>query len=140
MVVETTLGAAFRIAAIPHAHVYGIDRRLVLGKRMEDEKFPYRLGVDPSLAERGIKAAPTPTMRRLEAQVNGRRDGRVCGEDGVSELEEGVAPTAEAFVERAAEADKSIVRFHDAPIMRSPTAPRISCPTLELKRNSPLKK
>jgi hypothetical protein len=32
---------------------------------MEDEKFPYRLGVDPSLAERGIKAAPAATMRWL---------------------------------------------------------------------------
>jgi len=75
MVVETTLGAAFRVAAIPHAHVYGIDRRLVPSKRMEGEKFPYGLSIDPSLAERGIKAAPTPTMLGLETQVNGRRDG-----------------------------------------------------------------
>ena len=65
MVVVAALGAAFRVAAIPNAHVYGIDRRLLLGKRMEDEEFPYRLGVDPSLAERSIKAAPAATMRLL---------------------------------------------------------------------------
>jgi hypothetical protein len=32
---------------------------------MEDEEFPYRLGVDPSLTERGIKTAPATTMRCL---------------------------------------------------------------------------
>jgi hypothetical protein len=33
----------------------------------------------------------------------------------------------EAFVERAAEGAKSIGRFHDAPIMRSPRVFRILC-------------
>ena len=66
--------------------------------------------------------------------MGGGRAGAVCGEDGVGEFEEGVAPTVEAFVERAAEAVESIVRFHDVSIMRSPTALRIPCPTLELKR------
>jgi hypothetical protein len=37
MVVET-LRAAFRLAAIPHANVYGVDRRLALSKRMAAEK------------------------------------------------------------------------------------------------------
>ena len=69
---------------------------------MEDEKFPYRLGVDPSLAERGIKATPTTTMRGLEAQVSRRKNSAVRGEDGVCELEEGISPAVEAFVERAA--------------------------------------
>jgi hypothetical protein len=55
---------------------------------------------------------------RLEAQVDGRRGGSVRTEDGVGELEEGVGPAVEAFVERAAEVAKSIGRFHDAPIMR----------------------
>jgi hypothetical protein len=40
MVVETTLGAAFRVAAIPHTNVYGVDRRFALSKRMADEKSP----------------------------------------------------------------------------------------------------
>jgi hypothetical protein len=65
-------------------------------------------------------------MRCLEAQVNGRRDA-IRGEEGVGELEEGVAPAVEAFVERATEGAKSIGRFHDAPIMRSPTVLRILC-------------
>ncbi len=50
--------------------------------------------------------------------MGGGRGSTVCGEDGVGELEEGVAPTVEALVERAAEAVESIGRFHDAPIMR----------------------
>jgi hypothetical protein len=41
-------------------------------------------------------------MRCLEAQVNGRRDA-IRGEEGVGELEEGVGPAVEAFVERATE-------------------------------------
>ncbi len=54
-------------------------------------------------------------MRRLKAQVSGRRGGggggvAVRGEDGVGELEEGVGPAVEAFVERAAEGVESIDR------------------------------
>jgi hypothetical protein len=79
MVVETTLGAAFRVTAIPHAHVYGIDRRLLLGKRMAGEQPPQSLGVDPFLAERSIKATPATTMRGLETQVGRRRNSAVGG-------------------------------------------------------------
>jgi hypothetical protein len=79
MVVETTLGAAFRVAAIPHANVYGIDRRLLLGKRMAGEQPLQSFGVDPSLAERGIKATPATTMPGLEAQVSRRRNSAVGG-------------------------------------------------------------
>jgi hypothetical protein len=66
-------------------------------------------------------------MLRLEAQVSRRRNGAIRGEDGVGELEEGVSPAVEAFVERAAEGAKSIERFHDAPIMHSPRVFRILC-------------
>jgi hypothetical protein len=38
MVVETTLRAAFGVTAIPHANVYGVDRRLAPSKRMAGEK------------------------------------------------------------------------------------------------------
>ena len=80
MVVETTLGAAFRVAAIPQAHVYGIDRRLLfLGERMAGEESAQSLDIDPSLAERGIKATPATTMRGLEAQVSRRRNSAVGG-------------------------------------------------------------
>ena len=59
--------------------------------------------------------------------MGGRRDGTVCGEDGVGELEESVCPAVEAFVERAAEGAKSIGRFHGVPIMHLPRAFRILC-------------
>jgi hypothetical protein len=57
--------------------------------------------------------------------VGGGRGGTVCGEDGVCELKEGVCPTVEAFVERAAEGAKSIGRFHGVPIMHPPRALRL---------------
>jgi hypothetical protein len=62
----------------------------------------------------------------LEAEVDGRRSGSVRAEDGVGKLEEGVAPSVEAFVERAAEGAKCIGRrFHNVPIMNPPRAFRI---------------
>jgi hypothetical protein len=70
---------------------------------MAGEQFPQGFGVDPPSPERGVKAAPAAAMRRFEAQVNGRRDGTVRGEDGVGELEEGDGPAVEAFVELATE-------------------------------------
>jgi hypothetical protein len=66
-------------------------------------------------------------MRRLEAQVGGGRGAAVRSKDSVGELEEGVSPAVEAFVERAAESAKSIGRFHDAPIMHSLGVFRILC-------------
>ena len=91
---------------------------------MAGEQPSEGLGVDPSPPERGVEAAPTPTMRGFEAQVNGRREGCIRGEDGVGELEESVAPGVEAFVEGVAEAEQSVGRFHDAHIMHSPTTLR----------------
>ncbi len=129
MIVVAALGAALRVAAIPHTHVYSKDRRCSApGKRIAGDQIAQGFSVDPSSPERGVKAAPAAAMRRFEAQVNGRRGGTVRGEDGVGELEESVAPAVEAFVERAAEAVESIGRFHDAPIMHWPTALRIPCP------------
>jgi hypothetical protein len=74
-------------------------------------------------------------MRCLEAQVNGRRDSGVRTEDGVGQFEEGVAPTVEAFVERAAETVENIGTFHDALIMHSPATLRTPYLPVELKRN-----
>ncbi len=49
----------------------------------------------PSI-QSGVKANPAATMRRFEAQVNGRRDD-IRGEEGVGELEESIGPTVEAY-------------------------------------------
>jgi hypothetical protein len=52
MIVETSLGAALRVAAIPHAHVHGKDGRFASSrKRMVGEQPPQSLGVDSSTAE-----------------------------------------------------------------------------------------
>jgi hypothetical protein len=129
MIVEPALGATLGVAAIPHGNVHGKDGRCcsTSSKWMANEQSPQSLGVYLPSIQRGVEAAPAATMQRLEAQVSGGRGGTVCGEDGVRELEEGVFPAVEAFVERAAEGAKSIGRFHDAPIMRSPRAFRILC-------------
>jgi len=94
VVVETALGATLRVTSGPHARVHGVDWRIVSGERMAGEQLSEGFGVDPSPPECGVEAAPTPTMRGLEAQVNGRRYGAVDGEDGVRELEESIAPAA----------------------------------------------
>src|SRR5215210_4705528 len=88
------------------------------------------------MGQSGVEAAPSATMRRLEAEVDGGRYG-VCGEEGVGKVEESVGPTVEAFVERVAEGAKgvkSVVRFHDALIMHSLTAYRTLQPPAGLKR------
>jgi len=75
---------------------------------------PRRLFGHASKRRRG--SAPSATMGRLKAEVDGGRDG-VCGEESVREVEEGVGPTVQALVERVAERAKgvkSIGRFHDA--------------------------
>ena len=60
--------------------------------------------------------------------MGGGRGAAVRGQDGVGELEEGVSPAVEAFVERAAEGAKSIGRrFHGVPIMHPPRVFRILC-------------
>ncbi len=120
VVVEAALGTTLGIAAIPHAHVHGVDGQFTSGEWMADKQVAQGFGLDPPPPERGVEAAPATTMRRLEAQVSGGRDGGLRGEDGVGEFEEGVGSAVEAFVERAAEGSESIGRFHDVPIMHSP--------------------
>jgi hypothetical protein len=90
MVVEAALGTTLGIAAGPHAHVHGKDGRFVRaadGERMADKQVAQGFGVDPPPVQRGVEGAPAATMRRLEAQVSGGRDGGVRGEDGVGEFE-----------------------------------------------------
>jgi hypothetical protein len=65
---------------------------------MVSEQHPQSLGIDSSTAKGVIEAAPTTPMRRLQAQVDWRRD-RLCREEGISEFEEGVSAAMEAVVE-----------------------------------------
>jgi hypothetical protein len=67
MVVEAALRATLCVAAIPNAHVHGVDgcRRFASSKRIVGEQPPQSLGVDSSMAERVIEAAPPTAMRRL---------------------------------------------------------------------------
>ncbi len=107
---------------------------------MADEQFPQSLGVDPSPPEqRGVEAAPSATMRRLEAQVDRRRYGAaaVRGEEGGGELEKSIGPTVEAFVEGATEGAQSVEsvrRFHDVPVMPLADNSPHSFPPARLKR------
>ena len=93
VIVETALGARLRVRAGPHRDVHGVDGRRCFapGKRMTGEQFPQSFGVDAPSPECSVEASPAATMRRLEAQMNRRRDDAIRGEDGIGELEEGVS-------------------------------------------------
>jgi hypothetical protein len=69
---------------------------------MAGDHSPQGFGVDAPSPKRGVKAAPAAAMRCFEAQVNGG-GGAIRGEESIGELEEGVGPAVEAFVERATE-------------------------------------
>jgi hypothetical protein len=88
---------------------------------MAGKQIAQDLRIDTSTRQSRVEASPSAPVRGLEAQVDRRRGG-VRTEDGVGELEEGVASAVGAFVERVAEAVESIGRFHNAPIMHSPRA------------------
>jgi len=64
MIVVSALGTALRVAAIPHAHVHGIDGRgrSAAGKGIAEEQFPQSFGIYLSSIQRGVKAAPAATM------------------------------------------------------------------------------
>jgi len=98
VIVEATLRATLCVTAIPHANVHRVDGRFTSSKRIVGEQPPQSLGVDSSMAERVIEAAPPTAMRRLQAQVHWRRDW-LCGEEGIGEFEEGVGAAVKAVVE-----------------------------------------
>jgi hypothetical protein len=57
MVVVSALGAALRVAAIPHAHVHGVDGRLVFGPSQRDfpsEQVAQGLGVYGPVRQSGV--------------------------------------------------------------------------------------
>jgi CBS domain-containing protein len=85
--------------------------RLLFGTRLGD-----------LVHRRPVVCGPDATAR--EAATIMRRESV---DSAVGELEEGVGPAVEAFVERAAEGVESIGRFHDATIMHPPRAFRILC-------------
>jgi hypothetical protein len=100
VVVETALGAALSIAAGPHAYVHGVDGLLVLcpDGRVASEQVAQGLGVYSPMLQSGVEAAPSATMRGLEAEVDGRRDS-LGAEESIGEFEEGISPAVETLVE-----------------------------------------
>jgi hypothetical protein len=64
MIIVAALGTRLRIAAIPHAHVHGVDGRCSASssKRMANEQSPQSFGVYVPSIQGGVKAAPAATM------------------------------------------------------------------------------
>ena len=86
MVVEAALGATFRVAPRPYAHVHGKDGMSILapGERKAGEQAPQGLGVvDSPPVQRGVEASPATTVGGLKAQVDGRGDG-IGAEEGIA--------------------------------------------------------
>jgi hypothetical protein len=80
--------------------VHGIDGRCSApSERMAGEQIAQDLRIDTSMRQSRVEASPSASVRRLEAQMDRRRDGGVRTEDGVGELEESVGSVVEAFVE-----------------------------------------
>src|SRR5829696_2976840 len=77
-------------------------RRAVLvlcpGERVVSEQVAQGLGVYSPMLQSGVEAAPSATMRRLEAEVDWRSDS-LGAEESVGELEEGISPAVETLVE-----------------------------------------
>ena len=65
---------------------------------MAGKQPPQSSGVDPPAAQRLVEATPPTAMRRLQAQMDRRRD-RFRGEQSVGEFEEGISAAVEALVE-----------------------------------------
>jgi hypothetical protein len=141
VVVVTSLGAALGVAAIPHAHVHGVDWWLVLGPGQRDsgEQVTQSVGVYGSMRQSGVEAAPSATMGCLEAEVYWGRDGAVRAQEGIGKVEEGIGSTVEALIERGAERAKGVKSIegpHDPTMMHSPAASRTPQPSAGLKRKS----
>ena len=67
-------------------------------KGMTSQKVPKRFLVEPSLAKRGVQAAPPPALDGREAQVGHRWDA-ANAQDRVDEFKESVGPPPRAGVE-----------------------------------------
>ena len=78
MIVEAALGARFGVAPGPHARVHREDERFIRaarGEQMAGQELPQSFGVDQSTIQRGVEAAPAATVRGLETQMGGPRNG-----------------------------------------------------------------
>jgi hypothetical protein len=146
MVVEAALGAALRVAPGPHAHVHGVNRRFAPGdgggERIADEQPSQGSGVDPSVPQRRVEAAPPAAVGRLEAQVD-RGGHHPGGKEGIAELEERVGAVIEAAVDRVTEGAQGIDGFHEDAFCyqeSSLATPVARHRLMRLKHNSVLKK
>jgi hypothetical protein len=104
MVVIAALRAGLGVAAAPYANVHGVDRSnsALLEEGVMDNQLAHGFFLDASSAQRSVEAAPTATVRGLEAQMYWRRRD-ASREDGIGELEERIGPALETLVEGISE-------------------------------------
>jgi hypothetical protein len=93
--------AGFRVTAGPDARINGIPFRRGCQRGASDE-FSERREGHRSLIECIVHAAPPSLKGRCQAQVSGGLD-HGSNEDGIHEIEQGIAPTAAAAVHVGAE-------------------------------------
>jgi hypothetical protein len=59
MIVETTIRVGFHVATRPNAHVHSVYSRSLAREWIAGKQRSQHLGVDDSLAQRGVEATPT---------------------------------------------------------------------------------
>ena len=101
MIIEAPLGAGLGVVAHPDATVDGVDR-LAVGQGVVCQQGAEGGHIDAAMREGGVEATPAAPVRRGQAQVDRRRD-RPSGQQGVDEVEEGIAALREAGIHVIAE-------------------------------------
>jgi hypothetical protein len=104
---KTSLRAAFGVASGPGGGVDGEDQRPVEGSRLHEEAAK-PLGVHPATGQRFVEAAMGACELGFQAEGGDREDRPWRADHGVTDLEQSVAPAAEAAVQVLAEPDESV--------------------------------
>jgi len=97
VVVVATPRRALGVAARPGGHIDREDQRIGVGQAA-GEQIPEPLDVDATTGKRGIRAAPTTPVDRLQAEVRQRRE-RLGAQQRVAELEQGISAAGAAGVQ-----------------------------------------
>jgi len=109
MVVVPSSRAGLRVAAVPDAHVHGVDAGTVAvaNRSAQGEQLAQGVFSDPPAAQGGVEAAPAAPVEGRQAQVD-RRGDRAGGKERIGQIEERVGSPIEAPVERAPEGAQKI--------------------------------
>jgi len=109
VVVEPPTWGALRITARPHRRVHCKHRRST--RQVRSQQLPQSLGRHLAMAQRGIQAAMTATVERLQRQVR-QRHQRLGHQQRITQLKPRIRPASRTAVQRGAEALHDLQPWH----------------------------